>query len=79
MFVSNLSTESIAGRERFEIVDRPMVIIGRHWPEGACVGGHVSQRIFSTGLWLPIGSSLTDDQQGRVIDGVRDCIAARVR
>jgi dTDP-4-amino-4,6-dideoxygalactose transaminase len=44
-----------------------------------CVGGHVSERIFSTGLCLPSGSSLTDDQQGRVIEGVRDCIAARVR
>ena len=64
MFVWNFSTENIAGRERFVIVDRPMVIIGRRWPEAACVGGHVSERVFSTGLCLPSGSSLTDDQQG---------------
>jgi dTDP-4-amino-4,6-dideoxygalactose transaminase len=44
-----------------------------------CVGGAVSERIFSTGLCLPSGSNLTCAQQARVIDCVRDGIAARVR
>lgn len=43
------------------------------------VGGNVSERIFSKGLCLPSGSSLTDAQQTRVIEGVRECVAARVR
>jgi pyridoxal phosphate-dependent aminotransferase EpsN len=36
----------------------------------------VSERIFATGLCLPSGSSLTDDDQDRVIAGVRDALGA---
>ena len=42
------------------------------------IGGHVSERVFSTGLCLPSGSSLTEAQQARVIDCVRECISSRV-
>lgn len=38
------------------------------------VGGAVAERIFSTGLCLPSGSSLDEDDQSRVIAGVRDAL-----
>ena len=34
------------------------------------IGGSVSQEIFERGLCLPSGSSLTVDQQSRVIEAV---------
>ena len=34
-----------------------------------------SDRLFATGLCLPSGSSLTDDDQERVIAGVRQALA----
>lgn len=41
-------------------------------------GGSVSERIFETGLCLPSGSSLTDEDRSRVVAVVR-AMAARVR
>ncbi len=42
--------------------------------EGApVVGGHVAADLFARGLCLPSGSSLTEEQQRRVIEGVRAC------
>jgi dTDP-4-amino-4,6-dideoxygalactose transaminase len=38
-------------------------------------GGDVAARVFATGLCLPSGSSLTDDDQQRVVDGVRALLA----
>jgi dTDP-4-amino-4,6-dideoxygalactose transaminase len=38
------------------------------------VGGAVAERIFTTGLCLPSGSSLDDDDQSRVIAVVRDVL-----
>lgn len=32
------------------------------------VGGHVSEQVFAQGLCLPSGSSLTDSEQGRVVE-----------
>ena len=40
-------------------------------------GGDVSEQIFATGLCLPSGSSLTDDDQDRVIAIVRDALVDR--
>jgi dTDP-4-amino-4,6-dideoxygalactose transaminase len=40
------------------------------------VGGGVAERIFSTGLCLPSGSSLDEDDQSRVITAVRDALGA---
>jgi len=40
------------------------------------VGGAVAERIFETGLCLPSGSSLTDDDQARVVAAVRDALGA---
>jgi pyridoxal phosphate-dependent aminotransferase EpsN len=34
-------------------------------------GGAVAERIFTTGLCLPSGSSMTDDDVTRVVDAVR--------
>jgi pyridoxal phosphate-dependent aminotransferase EpsN len=39
-------------------------------------GGDVSGRLFDDGLCLPSGSSLTDDERQRVIDGVRAAFGA---
>jgi len=39
-------------------------------------GGAVAERIFATGLCLPSGSSLADDDQDRVIAIVRDALGA---
>lgn len=36
-------------------------------------GGDVSARLFETGLCLPSGSSLSDDERQRVIDSVLEC------
>ena len=36
-------------------------------------GGEVAERIFRTGLCLPSGSSMTDDDVDRVVAGVLDC------
>ena len=33
-------------------------------------GGHVAEQIFRTGLCLPSGSAMTDDDVDRVVDGV---------
>src|SRR5262249_30433377 len=38
-------------------------------------GGEVAARVFATGLCLPSGPSLTDDDQQRVVDGVRALLA----
>jgi dTDP-4-amino-4,6-dideoxygalactose transaminase len=40
-------------------------------------GGRFSEQLFRDGLCLPSGSSLTDSDQQRVIDIVRDCYRAR--
>jgi dTDP-4-amino-4,6-dideoxygalactose transaminase len=37
-------------------------------------GGAVSEEIFRTGLCLPSGSSMTDDDVARVVDGVREVV-----
>ena len=37
-------------------------------------GGEVGRHIFATGLCLPSGSNLTEDQQGRVIEQVRGAL-----
>lgn len=34
------------------------------------VGGAVSEKLFRTGLNLPSSSTMTDEQQGRVIDAL---------
>jgi dTDP-4-amino-4,6-dideoxygalactose transaminase len=49
------------------------------YAEAPVVGGEVSARIFATGLCLPSGSSLTDEDQDRVVAGVRDVLAGRPR
>lgn len=38
------------------------------------VGGEVAERLFKTGLCLPSGSSLTDDQRRRVVETFRDVV-----
>lgn len=38
------------------------------------IGGAVADQIFERGICLPSGSGLTDDEQARVIDAVRDAI-----
>lgn len=45
--------------------------------EAPVTGGAVSERIFATGLCLPSGSSLTDDEQDRVIAIARDMLGSR--
>ena len=45
--------------------------------EGAeTLGGGVAQRLFETGVCLPSSSSLTEEDQRRVIDGVRAALSA---
>ena len=39
------------------------------------IGGSVAERLFATGICLPSGSSLTDDELGRVIDVIRRTFA----
>src|SRR5690606_27480722 len=39
------------------------------------MGGEVSERLFRTGVCLPSGSNLTEAQQQRVIDAVREAFA----
>jgi dTDP-4-amino-4,6-dideoxygalactose transaminase len=46
------------------------------YAEAPMVGGDVAERIFATGLCLPSGSNLTDDDQSRVIAAVRDALGA---
>jgi dTDP-4-amino-4,6-dideoxygalactose transaminase len=38
-------------------------------------GGEVSERLFEHGLCLPSGSSLTEDDRRRVIEGIRSVFA----
>lgn len=38
-----------------------------------CYGGAVSERLFDQGLCLPSGSSLTEEEQTRVIEAFRSC------
>jgi dTDP-4-amino-4,6-dideoxygalactose transaminase len=40
------------------------------------IGGAVAQRIFETGLCLPSGSSLSDEDQDRVVEIVRDVLGS---
>ena len=40
------------------------------------VGGSVARRLFETGICLPSSSSLTEEDQGRVIEGVRAALSA---
>ena len=39
-------------------------------------GGEVSARLFDRGLCLPSGSSLDDEDRGRVVAGVREAFGA---
>lgn len=38
-----------------------------------CFGGKVSEKLFEQGICLPSGSSLTEEEQSRVIEGIKDC------
>lgn len=40
------------------------------------VGGEVSEELFATGLCLPSGSAMTDDDVDRVVDGLRRAVRA---
>jgi dTDP-4-amino-4,6-dideoxygalactose transaminase len=44
------------------------------WRHRPVVGGSVAAAIFSTGVCLPSGSGLTDDQQSLVIDATREVL-----
>jgi dTDP-4-amino-4,6-dideoxygalactose transaminase len=44
--------------------------------EAPVIGGAVAQRIFETGLCLPSGSSLSDEDQDRVVEIVRDVLGS---
>jgi pyridoxal phosphate-dependent aminotransferase EpsN len=41
------------------------------------VGESVSDRLFENGICLPSGSSLTEAEQGRVIQVIKDCLIHR--
>jgi pyridoxal phosphate-dependent aminotransferase EpsN len=43
------------------------------------IGGAVAERLYRTGLCLPSSSSLTDADQDRTIDSVRNCLGAEAR
>jgi dTDP-4-amino-4,6-dideoxygalactose transaminase len=43
------------------------------------IGGSVAERLFATGICLPSGSSMTDDDLGRVIDVIRRTFARAAR
>lgn len=45
----------------------------------AAVGGSVAEDVFTDGLCLPSGSSLSDGDVERVVDGVRSTMAQRLR
>ena len=40
------------------------------------IGGEVAQRLFETGICLPSSSSMSEDDQRRVVDGVRAALSA---
>ena len=43
------------------------------------IGGEIADDLFAHGLCLPSGSSLTDAQQGRVVEAIRSCFAGARR
>jgi dTDP-4-amino-4,6-dideoxygalactose transaminase len=78
---ANASTAAV--RERLEADDiearpawKPMHLQPL-FAEAPVVGGEVAARIFATGVCLPSGSSLSDDDQDRVIAIVRDVLGSR--
>jgi dTDP-4-amino-4,6-dideoxygalactose transaminase len=49
------------------------------YAESPMIGGDVAEEIFATGLCLPSGSSLTDEQQDRVVEVVRATLDGSTR
>ena len=43
------------------------------------VGESISDRLFEQGLCLPSGTSMTEEEQGRVISVVKDCLRNHVK
>ena len=69
-----LGKRSIEARQAFKPMHQQPVFVGRGTEMR---GGAVADDLFARGICLPSGSTLTDDQQGRVIDEVRVALAAR--
>ena len=71
--VRELDRENIEARPVWRPMHMQPVFAGAH-----TIGGHTAQRLFETGICLPSSSSLSTDEQHRVIEAVRSVVSATV-
>ncbi|MDB4915955.1 MAG: DegT/DnrJ/EryC1/StrS aminotransferase [Gemmatimonadetes bacterium] len=80
---SGLASALVAALEEANIESRPVwrpMHMQPMFADAQVVGGAVAKRLFETGICLPSSSSLSDAEQSRVIDAVREwMMPARLR
>jgi pyridoxal phosphate-dependent aminotransferase EpsN len=74
--------EIIAALDRFDVEARPVwkpMHMQPLYRDAECYGGAVAEDLAARGLCLPSSSCLSDEDQSRVIDVVRDTVMGQVR